>query len=145
MKVIYAPGATPEWWAGLSEWQRRDLAAIHRQGKHLRERTDHGQDERWRQAGCVTYERAFGHRLVRGHYSPRRRGGDAHERVLIVPTPYGYEKRGIRRSSVALIDPDTGETSVVEGWVICWRWYVGAEMSANYPPTAEGDFERSHA
>lgn len=128
MRVVYAPGATPEWRAALSRWQRADLAAVHRQGKHLPDRTNHGTDERWRQAGCRTYEWRIGWHTVGST------DHTAHERVLIVPTDYGYEKIGIRRTTVFTVDPETGVTLPIEGWVGVWRWYVQRDSSTSFPP-----------
>lgn len=126
MQIVYAPGATPEWWAGLSHWQRRALAEIHRQGRHLPDRTNHGGDQRWQQSGTKTYDQ-YG--MVRR--TPRREG---HERVLIKPAEWGFTMMGIRRRTVTLMEGDGSEVRVVEGWVPVWSWYVRASQSTSWHP-----------
>jgi hypothetical protein len=134
MKITYGPGATPEWWASLSRFQRHYLAATHRQGKHLADRTDHGPDHRWMQAGCVTYERRY-----RGHYARFVKPNDihAHERVVVVPTDYGFELLGIRRSIVYVVDEETGASTPIEGWTGVWVWYVKADSAQSWPPSQD--------
>lgn len=137
MKVVYYPPQTQAWRESLSDWQRETLAALHRQGKHLRERTNHGDDWRWKQAGCKTYERFM--RIPRR--VSRRRG---HERILIRRTDYGYEILALRRSRSFTVDPDTGVVAEQpDAWQIDDQWFVERDKSANFPP--DRDRERTAA
>lgn len=127
MKIVYNPPYDAEWGASLTPWQRSTLAELHRQGKHLPDRTNHGSDWRWCQAG-VRYKDDWG-KWVRN-----KRGKGLHESVLIARTDYGYIVTSIRRIEVFMVDPATGEHREQEGWTVVERWYVSAEQSANYPP-----------
>lgn len=76
MKVFLGPGCDLDWFHSLSPWQHETLAAIYRQGKGLPDRTNHGSDHRWQQAGCKT----------RGSYGEWRRNGHSrhyHQAVYI--------------------------------------------------------------
>lgn len=125
MRVVLTSDCDVAWVRSLTPWQLATLAATYRQGRHLPDRTNSGSDNRWRQAGCKTRD-SFG-------VWHRKRPDDGHERVVVRRTDYGYELTGIRRKTVWLINPETGETSATEGWVPVWTWYVSAQMSANFP------------
>jgi hypothetical protein len=119
-----------EWAETLTPWQRKQLAALYRQGRGLWEGTDGGPDHRWRQAGVRTRSRMY------GWADARRRPTDGHERIMIVPTSYGFEIVGIRRSTGFLIDPETAELRVPpEVWTPVWTAYCSANSTANFPPT----------
>lgn len=128
MKIAYNPPYDPEWGASLSPWQHDTLAALHRQGKHLPDRTDHGSDQRWHQAGCK----------VRDGYGTWKRNpresSHYHEGIIISRTDYGFTVTSIRRAKTFLVDPDTGEVTPQEGWTVIGVWYVEPDKSANYPP-----------
>ena len=128
MKIDYPDGCEQEWRESLGAWGRETLAALHRQGKHLPDKTDHGSDERWRQIGCKT-------RNNYGHWRrTSQQDSGAHERILIRKREYGFAVFGLRKSEVVTIDPETGVTTSVKGYRIVWAWYVGDGVSANYEP-----------
>lgn len=127
MKIDYPDGCEQEWRLGLSSWQLNILRNLHRQGRGLPDRTNHGDDERWQQAGVRT-------RDSYGQWKRNGRGKYHHERVMIQRTDYGFIMSGLRRSSVVVIDPETGQVTEVGGWVFVWTWYVTRDGSANYPP-----------
>lgn len=130
MKIVYNPPYDAEWGASLTPWQHSTLAALHRQGKHLPDRTNHGDDWRWTQAGCKTRD-SYG----KWRRSPRGRGN--HEAALVTRADFGYTVTSIRRTTIFLIDPETGESTPQEGWSVVDRWYVEADKSANYAPGLE--------
>lgn len=128
MKVILGPGCDKAWRDSLSPWEREQLAAIHRQGRGLRDRTNHGSDRRWEQRGVVTYMRLYRGRVTEG---PRRHG---HEAVVIERTDEGYTMTGVHREHGYDVDFETGALAPTVQWVITWRWWVSERSSANYPP-----------
>lgn len=127
MRVVLGPGCDRAWRESLTPWQERQLADLYRQGRHLRDRTNHGGDYRWRQAG-VKYR-------TNGFWQRNRRS-EGHERVIIDATPYGYRIVFIRRQTGWAIDPETGAVTVLpEVWVPINVWHVASDFSSSYDPT----------
>lgn len=127
MRIFYPDGCEQTWRESLSQWQLDTLAAIHRQGKDLRDGTNHGSDHRWQQAGVHYYASQY-RQLQR---NPRTRG---HEAIIIRKESYGFSVHGVRRATMYNIDLETGEAlPAVIGWQTAWIWYVGADRSANFP------------
>jgi hypothetical protein len=125
MQVVLAPGCDRAWREQLTHWQERELAALYRQGRHLPDRTNHGSDRRWCQAGCRT-RNSFG----RWH---RTRRDSGHERVIIEPTGYGFDVLEVRRVVGWSVDPNTGVVmQLPEVWTLLGRWRVGRSMSASF-------------
>lgn len=133
MKIHYPDGCEQAWRDSLSDSQRETLADLHRQGKHLRDRTNHGSDERWMQAGCKTYSWQEGARRT------SRTDRYAHEAVVIRRESYGYRVIGVRRAEVFSIDPETGDTTPIQGWRIAWLWYVTAGGSQSWDPAHDAE------
>jgi len=132
MKVFYPDGCEQEWRATLTPWQLRILAAVHRQGRGLRDRTNHGSDRRWMQAGCGTREGSYGTWRRKSRHDRH-----AHEAVVIRREDYGYRMLGVRRTVVHTLDPATGDLSEVEAWQVVWCEFVSARSSASFPPDSD--------
>lgn len=131
MKIDCPDGCDQEWRLSLSPWQRRTLGEVFRQGQGLRDGTNHGSDERWRQAGVKTRaSNGFWHRTP---YPSSR----SHTRILIERTDYGFAVSGLARDSVVVLDTDTAKMTTVEGWSFVWTWYVSREMTSSFPPRLE--------
>lgn len=129
MKVMMPPECDVAWVRSLSPWQLSNLADLFHQGRHLRDRTNHGSDQRWRQAGVKTYDWQSGARRT------SRRDRYAHEAVVIRPRAYGYDAIGIRRHVAFVVDVETAVMSEApEAWVPVWVWHVQPDMSTSYDP-----------
>jgi hypothetical protein len=127
MKIAYNPPYDAKWGASLSPWQRGALATLHRQGRHLPDRTDHNGDWRWCQAGCKT-------RDGYGKWRRSRPNRYNHEGVIVTRTDYGFTITLIRREQTFLVDPQTAVVTQQDGWMIVSVWHVEEEKSANYAP-----------
>lgn len=124
MQIILGPGCDRAWREGLTPWQEENLAALYRQGRGLPDKTNHGSDMRWAQAGVRT----------RDSHGNWRRNASGHERVVIQATDFGYTALFIRRAKNFAVDPNTGEMPPAENvWKIVDIWHVGKVMSANHP------------
>lgn len=128
MKIYYPDGCEQEWREGLSDWQRRHLHTIHRQGKGLPNRTDHGSDYRWDQRGVVTYD----------SYGTRRRPKSGHEAMIIRKEWYGFRCIRVHRETFHRIDPETGVMTEETGWAISGIDYVSRNSTGSFPPN-DGD------
>jgi hypothetical protein len=134
MQITLLEGCDRAWREALTQWQESELAALYRQGRHLPDRTDHGADKRWAQAGVKT----------RDTYGRWRRTPDdhyAHERVLVKPREFGYTLVFVRRTTAYAIDVETGGLTAHTVWSIVDTWHVGRCMSANYETSRLGVME----
>lgn len=123
MKIYYPDGCEQEWREALTPWQKDQLVRLHLQGRRCADRTDHGSDYRWLQAGVKTYDRWRGAR--------RRRRKDGHVAVVIRKTDYGFRMAGLARAEVLTVDPETGQETSVQGFSPVWQWFVGPNSSGN--------------
>lgn len=136
MKVYLSPGCDLDWLHSLSPWQHETLAAIYRQGKGLPDRTNHGSDHRWQQAGCKT----------RQHYGGWRRNGHGrhyHQAVYIerVPDREWFIIHFIRRDNgIFAIAEDTHGPLLVpleDAWTSTESWYCTPGGSQSFHPEGE--------
>ena len=134
MKIYYPDGCDQEWRDSLTPWQVRQLRALHRQGRGLRDRTDHGSDRRWMQRGVRTRGPHPGGPWRRT--SPTDRYG--HEAVIIKREPYGFRMLGVARATVHSIDPETGgDLQEMVAWQVVWIEYVSDNSTANFAPDSD--------
>jgi hypothetical protein len=131
MKVTYAPEATVEWRASLTDSQRRRLASIHRQGRHLPDGTNHGSDRRWKQAGVSYRGNSYRGEVVRVHQTDTH----AHMRVLIVPEDWGFTAIGLHKLEVYVVDGSG--ISPVEGYVGVWADHHRADCTTSWHPSRD--------
>lgn len=155
MKVFLSPGCDLDWFHSLSPWQHETLAAIYRQGKHLRDKTNHGSDHRWQQAGCRTRESHYGWRKRnpwRGRAARHYHEAVYIERPRLSDTPPEGEDWFIihfirrDRSNFGLhFAPDGVRVRDLpfESWATVESWYCYPHMTANH--TAHENRKRGHA
>jgi hypothetical protein len=135
--IALAPGCDRAWREALTPWQERALAALYRRGRGLADRTDHGSDKRWSQAGVKTRDRYGTWRRT------RRSDTHAHERVIIRPTEYGFDALFVRRDTAYTVDPDTGDiTELPDAWTVVGRDKVGRNMTIISGPLPSRTDER---
>lgn len=125
MRIVYLEEPTQEWRDGLSAWQRAALAALHRQGRGLRDRTNHGSDYRWKQAGVKTRDSYGRWRRT----SPDSRS--AHQMIAIRRESFGFTIIFLRRDRVWLLGDDFVTVVEATGWAPLGHWYVCRDFSTN--------------
>lgn len=121
--IVLAPGCDREWREQLTRWQERDLASLFRKGRGLPDRTNHGSDKRWAQAGVKTRD-SYGY-----WRRTRRDNRQAHERVIIRPTEYGFDAVFVRRTAAFTVNPETAELAEQEVWTVVGCDRVGRSMT----------------